>query len=150
MQAQKYGHIDFNALVEMMPEADSAQKALETYARMLEKELEAMQLELETKYNDFQTKTKAGTLSETMRATMEEDLVAMQQRIQKFQMDARNELQAKEQELFAPVMDKARKAVEEVGKEGGYIYIYNESSLLYYSEQSEDIMPKVKAKLGIQ
>ncbi|RYZ39072.1 MAG: OmpH family outer membrane protein, partial [Sphingobacteriales bacterium] len=45
--------------------------------------------------------------------------------------------------------DKAQKAIREVGAEGGYDYIFDGGQLLY-AKDSENIMPTVKAKLGIK
>ena len=56
---------------------------------------------------------------------------------------------AKQDELMAPVIDKATKAVEEVGKEQGLIYVFYDAGLLYKGEGAMDIMPLVKAKLNL-
>ena len=61
------------------------------------------------------------------------------------------DLAAKEDELTRPIIDRARKAINEVAKEGGYTYIFNASEgLLLYNEGGENIMPMVKKKLGIE
>jgi outer membrane protein len=48
-----------------------------------------------------------------------------------------------------PIMDKARKAIEAVGKENGYQYIYDAAGLLY-AQDSDNVLPLVKAKLGLK
>lgn len=49
-------------------------------------------------------------------------------------------------------MTKATNAIKEVAKENGFTYIFDMSSgaILFASETSEDILPLVKKKLGIQ
>ena len=76
----------------------------------------------------------------------------MGQRIQKFEELAMNKLQKAREELFEPVMTKATNAIKEVAKENGFTYIFDMSSgaVLFASETSEDILPLVKKKLGIQ
>ena len=82
----------------------------------------------------------------------EEDLNAMNERIQNYQSSASQQLQTKQSELLKPVFDKADKAIKEVGAEKGLVYVFDMSSrvILYNSKESLDILPFVKTKLGIQ
>ena len=75
----------------------------------------------------------------------------MQQKIQVFYQNQQNELQKKEGELTEPIISKARKVVEEVGKENGFTYIFDlaKGEVLYFGSKSEDIMPILRKKLGI-
>jgi outer membrane protein len=61
-------------------------------------------------------------------------------------------MQTKQQELIKPMLDKADKAVKEVGAEKGLIYVFDMSArvILYNSKESTDLLPAVKTKLGIQ
>ena len=72
----------------------------------------------------------------------------MSARIQEFQENAQKQLQDREAELTKPIIDRAKKAIEDVAREGNYTYIFDGAALLY-SQDSEDIMPLVKKKLGI-
>ena len=62
------------------------------------------------------------------------------------------QLQQKEAELFQPVMEKAQAAIEKVAKANGFTYVFDlgAGGLLYFSEQSVDILPLVKKELGIE
>ena len=62
------------------------------------------------------------------------------------------QLQQKQGELLQPVFDKAEKAIEEVAKEQGLMYVFDIGTkvVLYKSAQSVDVLPLVKTKLGIQ
>ena len=53
---------------------------------------------------------------------------------------------------MAPIFAKLKTAVEAVGREGGFSLIQdnNPQLTLYYGAPTEDITPKVKAKLGIK
>ena len=76
----------------------------------------------------------------------------MQQRIQGFQQTAQQDLQQKEAELFQPIMDKAQSAIEAVAKANGFTHVFDlgAGGVLYFSEQSIDILPLVKKELGIE
>ncbi|MGB0177823.1 MAG: OmpH family outer membrane protein, partial [Owenweeksia sp.] len=67
---------------------------------------------------------------------------------------AQEDLQQKQVELLTPIIEKATKAVQDVAKENGFTYILDSSPskavVIFAADNSEDVMPKVKAKLGIQ
>ena len=53
--------------------------------------------------------------------------------------------------MLKPIVDRAKKAIEEVGKENGYTYIFDAGvGAVLYSQDSDDIMPLVKKKLGLK
>lgn len=149
-QTPKFGHIDLQALIQIMPERATAEKQFLAFQKELEDAMGLMQKEFQTKYLEYAT--KKDSLSETVRKMKEEDLNAMNERIQTYQSTAQQQLQTKQGELLKPVFDKADKAVKEVGAEKGFIYVFDMSarSILYNSKESVDILPLVKTKLGIQ
>ena len=145
----KFAHIDSQALITSMPEKEEAQKKLQEEASALETELVAMQDEMQKKYKDYLAKKE--TLTDLVRQSKETELQDLQTRIQSFQTTAQEQLEKKEAELLQPIIDKAKKAIEDVAKEKGYIYVLDVSLgvILYFSSESEDILPLVKKKLGI-
>lgn len=145
----KFGHIDTNELLSMMPGREAAQQELERYARELEAQFTTMQREFQTKYQDYLENQE--TFSQLIRQSRERELTSLQERIMEFQESAQEDLIAKENQLLQPIVEQARNAIEEVAKENGYTYVFDRSmGVLLYSEPSDDIMPKVKVKLGIQ
>jgi len=153
-QTKKFGHIDSQKLIALMPEKDSAEVKMKRFASELEEQLVSMNVELDNKYKDYQSKKE--TWNEAIRQLKEKEIQELQQRIQTFQQTAQQSLQTKESELLKPLLDKAEKAIKDVAKEGKYTYVFNVSEdaglqnmVLYYSEESEDITPLVKKKLGI-
>jgi outer membrane protein len=145
----KFGHIDTNELLGMMPGREAAQQELERYARELEAQFTTMQREFQTKYQDYLENQE--TFSQLIRQSRERELTSLQERIMEFQESAQEDLIAKENQLLQPIVEQARNAIEEVAKENGYTYVFDRSmGVLLYSEPSDDIMPKVKVKLGIE
>jgi len=144
----KFGHIDTNALLGQMPGRDTAQQQLEQFARELETTFTALQREFQTKYQEFLEKQE--TFSTLIRQTKERELMSLQERIQEFQESAQQEIMNKENELLRPIIEKARKAIDEVAAENGYTYIFDSSTgMLLFSDPADNIMDKVKAKIGI-
>ena len=152
LQAQvklKLGHINSTELMELMPGRDSAQKILQDYAKSLDDQLTLMNNEFQTKYQDYMT--NEATFLEPIKQMKQKELLDLQTRIDDFKTQAQDLLSKKESELVQPLIDKAKKAIDEVAVEKGYNYIFDTGTgaLIYYQD-SDDIMPFVKAKLGIQ
>lgn len=148
-KATKIGHVDFGKLLEQMPGQDTVKGVMEKYVQSLQGELQTMQSELEMKGTDYQK--NAATMSSIIKATKEKEITDLQGRIEAFQQSAQQDISAKQTELITPFVDKAKQAIKDVAKEGGFSYIMNAvEDILLYSDGGEDITPLVKKKLGIQ
>jgi len=151
-QNMKFGHINSDELVQALPEFDSASAQLEKYRQELINYLELMQVELNNKSDSYQKELK--NLTDLVRTTKEQELVDLNRKIQEFQASAQENLQNKQIELFQPIYTKVDKAIKDVGKENGFVYIFTVgqgSSLLFFDEtKSTNIMPLAKAKLGLK
>jgi outer membrane protein len=145
----KLGYIDSNELLEMMPGKDSIQNVLQDYGKTLESQLQAMYAEYQTKVQDYQANSK--TMSDIIRQTKEKELSDLESRIQSFQQQADTDLQNKQTELLQPIIDKAKEAINAVAKENNYTYIFDvgTGAFLVY-DKGENILPLVKAKLGLK
>ena len=95
--AQKLGRINLEEIITLMPEYKEMMTNMEAYSKDLRDNLETIQVELNTKYNDFQ-KNKA-TYSEVTRQLKEKELTDLQNRLQEFYQSAQEDLQKKEKEL---------------------------------------------------
>jgi outer membrane protein len=147
-QNQKYGHIDSNELLMLMPERKEAEKKVQAFAQELEKQLEEMSVEYETKIKDFQAKEK--DLTPAVKNMRVKEITDLEARIKDFQGVAQEEFQNKQTELMKPILDKAKKAIKDVAEENKFTYIFDIGSgaLLYYPE-SNDVLPMVKKKLSL-
>lgn len=145
----KLGHINSNDLMQIMPGRDSAQTVLQGEVAELEETLKSMQAEAEKRYNDYVANQAGWT--DLIRQTKQREIQDMASRIEEFQQNAQKQLQEREAELLKPIIDRAKKAIEEVAKEGGYTYILDAgTAAVLYSQDSDDIMPQVKKKLGLK
>ena len=146
----KIGHINYSELLQAMPGVDSLKAKMETYTKTLESQLKTMQSEFDQKYQEFGSKQSQYT--DLIKQTKQKELTDLQSRIQEFQQTAQEELQKKQQELLSPMIEKAKKAIEDVSKENGYTYVFDTSQnigVVLYSEKSDDITALVKKKVGI-
>ncbi|MFI3282233.1 MAG: OmpH family outer membrane protein [Rikenellaceae bacterium] len=148
--AQKMGRINVQEVVMAMPETQTMQTNLEAFRKDLSDNFETMQVEFNTKVADYQKNMNTYTAS--VRDLKEKELQDLQTRMEQFEQSAMQEIQAKQNELLAPIINKAREAVSKVASEGGYDVVYDESAgALAYVNQSTvtDIAPLVKSNLGM-
>jgi outer membrane protein len=151
-QSLKFGHINKDELIQSLPDFDSAKVKLEKYTQELRNYLELMQVELANKSDAYQKEAK--NLTDLVRQTKEQELVDTQRKIQEYSQNAQEDLNNKQSELFQPIIAKVDKAIEGVGKENGFVYIFTigqGSSLVFFDEtKSTNVMPLARAKLGLK
>lgn len=150
-QNVKFGHVNGNELIQAMPEFDSAQVKLEKFRQELVNALEIMSVQLNN-MNDAYTKDNKNW-TDIVKQTKEQEIIDLNKRMQDFQTNAQEQLQKKQVELFQPIQGKVDKAIKEVGKENGFIYVFDIGAgvLLYFDEtKSTNVMPLCKAKLGVK
>jgi len=150
-QNMKFGHINSDELIRALPEFDTANANLEKFRKDLVNALELMSVELNNKSDAFNKESKNYT--EIVRQTKEQELIDMNRRIQEFQANAQEQLQNKQVELFQPIYTKVDKAIKDVGKENGFLYVFDvaKGSLLYFDEtKSTNVLALAKTKLGIK
>jgi len=150
-QNLKFGHINRNELIQAMPEFDSARVKLEKLSTELTNTAELLQVELNNKYETYLKESK--NLTELVKQTKEQEIQDAQKRLTDFQTNAQTQIQEKQVELFTPVTGKADKAIKEVGKENGFIYIFDlsQQQIIYVDEvKSTNVMTLAKAKLGLK
>ncbi|MDI1353944.1 MAG: OmpH family outer membrane protein [bacterium] len=148
VQAQKIAHLNLDSLISLMPETKVATEVANNYLKGLEQELVAMNSEFEAKYKEYQ-KNEAG-MNDLLKKNKQEDLQQLQTRIQDFQRKAEIDFRQKQTELTAPIMEKAKKGIDLVAKEGSYKYVLDTSpgrTSVLFSEASDDVILTVKKKL---
>lgn len=146
--SQKLGHINSTELLEMMPNRDSIEQKIEAQARQMEEALAQMKSEYDQKVQEFQEKSK--TWSESITQTKYNQIMNLERDIQEFNVSANKDLQKKEQELIQPLIEQAQNAIDKVADENGFTYVFDTSTGAIVYAKGEDIMPMVKAELGIE
>jgi outer membrane protein len=150
LQAQKFGHVNSEQLIQAMPEADSAQTKLQELQQYYELELERIQVEINKKIEEFNQ--NEATMSDLIKEAKASEVQELQMRLQNYSQTAQQDMQQQSAVIMQPVMEKARGAIDEVAREHGLIYVFDisQGNPIYTSEESLDMLPLVKAKLGVQ
>lgn len=148
-QSLKIGHVDSGAIMEIMPERTKIEQDIQAYATELQAELQAMYAEYQNKLQDYQA--NQATLSNLIRQSKEKEIVDLETRISEFQASADMAMQNKQLELLNPLIEKVQNAVNAVGKEKGFTYIFDKAAgaVVFIGDNAVDITADVKAKLGL-
>ena len=126
--AQKFGRINTQEIIMAMPETKTMQENMQDFQK---------------NYNTF---------SDAIKEVKEKELNDMQTRTREFQERAQQDYQKKQNELLAPIIDKAKSAIDKVAAAGGFLVVFDTStgSLAYFDEATlTDVAPAVKKELGI-
>jgi len=144
----KFGYIDSQKLLMLMPERKTAEAEVQEFAKSLEAQLGSMTAEYQQSVQEYQANET--TYTDLVKQDKVAEITSLEQRIQAFQQNAQQSLQTKEQELLEPILGKARKAIEDVATEGNYTYIFDKSiGSILYAKESENVLALVKKKLGL-
>ncbi len=148
--AQKFGRINTQEIVAAMPEMKEMQTNLEQFGKTLSEGVEAISVEFQTKYQEYQKNYES--LSEAIREMKAKELQDLQARREQYQQAAQQDYERKYSELLSPIVEKAKAAIDKVSAAGGYLAVFDTSvgSLAYFDEAAlTDIAPAVRAELGI-
>ena len=143
----KFGYIDSQAFLESLPEAQAVQKALQAKGDEYQKNLKAMQDELERKAKDYDA--QKATMSTTKQEETEKQLQDMYTKIQQTAQDNQKAFNDEQQKQLGPILDKVRTAIQNVAKSGKYVYIMEKSAgqPIYINEAlSDDVSSQVKTE----
>lgn len=144
----KVAHINTQDLVAVMPEMKAAQGQLEKLQKTYDTEIKAMAKEFDAKLKQYDA--EAGSKTEAENKKRAEEVQGMQNNINAYRQQALQDLQKKEVDLFQPILDKARAAIQKVARAKGIQYVLDatQGNGLLVSD-GEDLLPAVKKELGI-
>ncbi len=150
----KVGHTSSTYILSQLPDTKKAQTELETVKTQLEKVLQEKSKTFQEKVERYQSAGQS--MSQSVRESTEADLQKLQTELQELQGKSETTFMEKQQNLFTPLMEKVNKAIQDVGKEQGYMYIINSDTgsvgnpvLLYSGSEETDITNLVLKKLGV-
>merc|ERR1711916_115676 len=145
--AQKMGHIDFEKLVAEMPETIKLKSDIEKLGKTYQDEIEGMGKKLDAKIKKYtaEQNTQTKEINDTRATEVQQDRA----RYEQLRQTAYQEMQKKQNDGLVPIIEKARKAIEDVAASKGIVYVLDASvgkGLLV--KKGEDLYAAVKAKLG--
>lgn len=143
----KMAHINVQQLLSEMPEMKAAQAELKKLEETYSADIESSVTELQNKYTQYSNEATAKSKEENEKRAVE--LQGFEKSIQEARQAAMQEMQKKQQELFAPISDKAKSAIEKVAAAQGFDYVVDASpGLSLIVAKGKDLLPEVKQELG--
>ena len=144
--AQKFGHVDTQAIMQSLPEITRISGELQAKAQELDNQMKEMQEEFQKNYDAYE-KAKP-TLSAADQQKREAELQEQYTKIQGAAQQNQQEIQKLQQEKMAPIQQKIMTAIQNVGKAGQYTYIFEATAPLYTGAGSKDVTAEVKAEIN--
>ncbi len=150
LQAQKFGYINSQELIQNMAEVREANANIETYKTQLQKKGEEMVKKLQTKYQSLEQKRTQGELSPKQLEVEAQSLQSEEVQIAQFEQESQQKIIDKSETLLKPIRDKIQNAINAVAAENGYQYIFDASlGVILYADDTTDVSSLVKSKLGL-
>ena len=149
-QSLKIGHVNSQEIIALMPEVETMNTQMKEAQDAWEKELLKSREEYYAKIKAFQD--AQATMTESIKQARQSELADMEQRIINMNQAATDDLQKKNQELAAPILDKVKKAMNDVAAENNFTYVFDTTTqtIVYMGPSANDITPLVKKKLNQQ
>jgi outer membrane protein len=149
LNAQRYGHMNFNAFLTSLTDTRKADIDLEEYQNTLVAEGQAMAEKFKNNYIAFMKEQQSGNLAPIKEKEQQELLQKEQEVIQGFEQQIQQKLQVKREELLKPIVDKITAKIKEVCTENKFVMVFDTSSFnaLLFTPESEDITALVRTKM---
>lgn len=150
-QTLKFAHVRSSEIIQAMPEYAKAQKDMEALQKKYSDEIQKAQQELQKKYTELMS--QQDSLPQNILERRQKEIQDLAQRGEEFQQEVQQILSKAQNDMTAPIFKKLQDAINAVGSEGGYIYVFDldRAGIPYVNEtQSTNINATVKTKLGIK
>ncbi len=143
----KVAHIDVQQLLSDMPEMKAAQSELKKLSETLQADIQGAMTELRNKFTQYNS--EAANMSKEENDKRAAELQGHEKTIGEAQQNAQQEIQKKQAELFAPISDKAKAAIEKVAAAQGYDYVIDaQAGGGLIVAKGKDLLAEVKQELG--
>ena len=150
-QAQRFGYVDTDYILESIPEYQNKQNELNEISVQWQQEIEAMYAEIDRMYKDYQAEQIL--LTDDMKRKREEQIIEKEKEAKQKQKDRfgyQGDLFQKRQEFTKPIQDKVYAAIKEIADARGYAVIFDKAGQLtmLYTSAKYDLSEDVLDELG--
>lgn len=151
VKAQKFALIDMDYILKNIPAYERAQEQLNQVSKKWQAEIEAMSLEAQTMYKNYQN--EAVFLSQEQKREKQEAIMQKEQQtadLKKYYFGPEGELYKKRESLMTPIQDEIYTAVKDISDLRGYQLVIDRASDsgIIFGSPKIDISNEVLQKLG--
>ena len=152
-QAQRYAIVDTKFILDKLPEYKDAQKALDQFSELWQKEVDAKQAALDKMYKVFDAEQVM--LSPELKKKREDVLFVREKEVRDLQRKRfgfEGDLFKKRQELIQPIQNKVYNAVQKLAVQRGYDFILDKSEgiTVIFADPKLEKSDDVLRELGIK
>ena len=149
--AQKFALIDMEYILKNIPAYERANEQLNQISKRWQSEVEAVALEAQTLYKNYQS--EAVFLSEEQKVRKEEEIVAKEKEAQELKrkyFGPEGELYKKRESLMKPIQEEIYNAIKDIAEAKKYMRVDDRASSpsILFANPAVDISDEVLAKLG--
>lgn len=152
VQAQKFGYIDSEFILNKMPEYAKAQNEIDQFTAGWQKEIEEMQHKVDALYSMYQAEQVL--LTEEMRQERQAEIKKKETELKDYQKKVfgfGGLFFLKKQELIKPLQDKVFDAVGKVAKSNRLAIVFDKAAelVMIYTDPRHDYTDFVLEELGL-
>ena len=143
----KVGTIDIEYILSVMPQLEQVNNDIKAYSEELENQ---SQIKI-TNYNALVKvyQEKEASYDEALKKERQDEIIALEQDIQKFQKNASSLVQIRQNELANPLYQSIGEALNIVAEEGKFTQVFTINNTIAYLDPDLDITLAVIEKMGI-
>ena len=140
----KHGFISVDEVVQLMPEYKKAMSEMSQFDSALQINYAETLKELNRQDSIF--KADSLKMTNAVKTANKEKMKKLLVELQGYEQNYQQQMQQKQEELMAPVAQKANQLINDVAKANGFSYIFRKEALIV-SPDADDLLPLVKKKL---
>ncbi len=151
LMAQKYGHVNTGNILVQIPATKAADDRLKAIQDSLVAVGQARAKIVQEEYIAFAKAYQEGNVPPVEAQKKQAEFEAKEKELAALEDEITATITKKRDELLGPILAKLEKAINDVGKEGGYTMIFDTSifNALLFAADSGDVEALVKAKVGM-
>lgn len=144
---ERIAYINSLELLEVIPGKVAASRSIKDLNQKYKDELAVMQNDYNNKYTDFLA--NQNKLAESIKLRRMQELYELEQNINRFMKVAQEDVESQEAQLIAPLKERLKEVITQVGTEQGFICIYDMANpaIAFITPNAIDANPLIKAKL---
>lgn len=141
----KTGYVSIDEVVQLMPDYKKATADMAQFDSALQINYGETLKELNRQDSMF--KADSVKMAPAAKTAKKEQMKKLLVELQGYEQNYQQQMQQKQEELMAPVAQKANQLIADVAKANGYAYVFRKEALVV-SPEGDDILPLIKKKLG--
>lgn len=151
MAQVKLGIVNSAEVFNAMPEKVKAEETLQQRINQSNHEIQVIQEDFNKKFADYQDISSDASTPESIKERRIQELQELDKKIMSFKQAENEAIEQMRSTLINPILDKVQKAIETVSEEEGMSIVFDtaKTPVAYTGPYTEDITPKVKARLGL-